>query len=258
MIVAGCDAGTLTTKAVIINDKALIAYEIVSTRAAPDRAAREALDKALANARLKLKKVKYCVGTGWGRKRISFVDTVSSEIPCLVRGARWFAPSARTIINVGGQSITLIALNERGKVLDHATNDKCAAGTGKFIEIMAEALELDLNDFGPLSLQSTKEIKLSNQCIVFAESEVISLLNQGEEIADIVSSINQSIASGLVTMVKRVGLREDTCMTGGVAKNSGIIKKLEDMLETNIIQMPENPQIIGALGAAIIARETIG
>jgi len=257
MIVAGCDVGTLTTKVVIINDKSIIAHDIVATKATPDKAAKQAMDNALSKAGLSFKKIKFCVGTGWGRKKIAFAGKVSGEIPCFVRGARWFVPSVRTIIDVGGQTITLIVLNERGKVQDHATNDKCAAGTGKFIEIMAEALELDINDIGPLSLQSEKNINISNQCVVFAESEVISHVNNGEDIADIVGSINQSIVSRLVTMVNRVGLMEDACITGGVAKNMGIVKRLEDMLETKFIKMPEDPQIIGALGAAVIAGETV-
>jgi predicted CoA-substrate-specific enzyme activase len=152
----------------------------------------------------------------------------------------------------------VIVLNERGKVQDHATNDKCAAGTGKFIEIMAEALEVDLDGFGPLSLQSKKPITISNQCVVFAESEVVSHVNKGEDIADIVGSISQSIANRLVTMVKRVGLKEDACVTGGVAKNTGIVTRLENMLGAEIKEMPEDPQIIGALGAAVMASDTAG
>jgi len=257
MIVAGCDVGTLTTKAVIIKDKSIVAHDLVATRAMPDRAAKQAMDNALSKAKLSTRKIKFCVGTGWGRKKVAFADKISGEMPCLIRGVRWFAPSVRTIINVGGQTITLIVINERGKLQDHATNDKCAAGTGKFIEIMAEALELDINDIGPLSLQSKKDISISNQCVVFAESEVISLVNQGEDLADIVGSIHQSIVSRLVTMVKRIGLKEDACITGGVAKNEGIVKKLGDMLGKKIIKMPEDPQIIGALGAAVIAGETV-
>jgi (R)-2-hydroxyacyl-CoA dehydratese activating ATPase len=257
MIVAGCDVGTLTTKVVIINDKSIVAHDIVATNASPAKAAKQAMDNALAKAGLKFKKVKYCTGTGWGRKKIDFSQKASGEILCLARGARWLAPSVRTIIDVGGQNINLVVLNEKGKVLDHTTNDKCAAGTGKFIELMAEALELDINDFGPLSLQSKKNINLSNQCVVFAESEVISHVNKGEDIADIVSSINQSIVSRLVTMVKRVGLKEDVCLVGGVGKNSGIVKKLEDMLEIKILTIPEDSQIVGALGAAVIAGESI-
>jgi predicted CoA-substrate-specific enzyme activase len=247
----------LTTKAVIINEKSIIAHDIVATQAASDKAAKQALDNALSKAGLSFKKVKFCVGTGWGRKKITFVDKISGEIPCLIRGTQWFVPSIRTIINVGGQTITLIVLNEKGKLQDHATNDKCAAGTGKFIEIMAEALELDINDIGPLSLQSKKNINISSQCVVFAESEIISLVNKGEDIADIVGSINKSISSRLATMINRTGLIEDACITGGVAKNSGVVKRLEEMLGTKIIKLPEDPQIVGALGAAVIAWETV-
>lgn len=258
MITAGCDVGTLTTKTVIINKNSILAHDIVATNATPNKAAQLAMDNALKKAKLSPKKIKYCVGTGWGRKKIASADKISGDIPCFVRGVRWFLPTVRTIIDVGGQTTTLIVLNERGKVRDHAVNDKCASGTGKFLEIMAEALELDINDIGPLSLQSKNNINMSSQCVVFTESEVINHVNKGEDIADIVGSINQSIVSRLVTMAKRVGFIEDACITGGVAKNVGIVKKLEDALETKILQMPEDPQIIGALGAAVIGRETKG
>lgn len=256
MIVAGCDVGMLTTKAVIIEDKSIIAHDTVATRAAPDKAAKLAMDNALSKAKLNLEELGYCVGTGWGRKKITFTDKVSAEIPCLVRGARWFVPQIRTIIDVGGQTVTLVVLNEEGRVLDHATNDKCAAGTGKFIEIMAEALELDINDIGPMSLQAKKEIPISSQCVVFAESEMIGLVNGGEDTADIVGSIHQSIVSRLVTLVNRVGLVGEVCITGGVAKNIGIVRKLEETLGTKVLEIPADPQIIGALGAAVIAGES--
>ena len=256
MIAAGCDVGTLTTKAVIVKKNSILSHHTVPTRASADKAAREAVDNAAKKAGIKPRKIKRCVGTGWGRKKISFADRVSGEIPCLVRGARQLVPSARTIIDVGGQAVKLAVLNERGKVMDHAVNDKCAAGTGKFIEIMAEALELDINDIGPLALTSGSSITISNQCVVFAESEVISHVNNGEDIADIVGSIHQSIVSRLVTMVNRVGLFAEVCITGGVAMNTGIVTKLGDMLETPILQMPVDPRIIGALGAAIIAGES--
>lgn len=256
MIVAGCDVGMLTTKAVIIEDKILIAQDTIATRAAPDKAAKLAIENVLSKAELNFKDLAYCVGTGWGRKKITFADKVSAEVPCLVRGARWFFPPVRTIIDVGGQTVTLILLNEKGKVLDHAINDKCAAGAGKFIEIMADALELDIDDIGPMSLQSIKRIPISSQCVVFAESEMISLVNKGERTADIVSSIHQSIVSRLVTMINRMGLVEDVCITGGVAKNIGIVRKLEDTLGIRIFEIPADPQVVGALGAAVIAGES--
>ncbi len=256
MIVAGCDVGMMTTKAVLIEDERIVAHDTVATRAAPDKAAKRAIDNVLSKAQRGFDELEGCVGTGWGRKKIAFADKVSAEAPCLVRGARRLVPSARTIIDVGGQTVTLVVLNEKGKVLDHATNDKCAAGTGKFIEIMAEALELDIDDIGPMSLQAKKEIPISSQCVVFAESEMISLVNQGEETADIVAGIHQSIVSRLATLVNRVGLVEEACVTGGVAKNIGIVRKLEEALGTKITEMPVDPQIVGALGAAVIAGET--
>jgi len=255
MITAGCDVGTQTTKAVILKKDTVIAQEIVSTRATPENAARQAMDNALSAARLKPRKIKRCIGTGWGRKKITFADRVVGEIPCLIRGTRWLIPTARTIINAGSQSITLISLNQKGKLLDHGVNDRCAAGTGKFIELMAGALELALDEFGPLSLEAEKEISISSQCIVFAESEVIRHINKGENVADVVCGITQSIVNSLVTMIKRIGMTEDVCLTGGVAKNTGIVTKLSEKLDIHIRPIPHDPQMIGALGAAVMASE---
>ncbi len=254
MIVAGFDVGALTTKAVLLNKTSIAAYDIVETRAQPEQAVQTALNNALKKAGFSPKKVKRKVATGWGRKKVGFVDKVIGEVPCLSKGARWLVPSARTVIDVGGQTSNVIILTPKGKVLDYATNDKCAAGSGKFLEIVADALELDINEIGPLSLDSNKKINISNQCVVFAESEVINHVNEGEDATDIIAGVNYSIASRLATLANRNGFQEEICITGGVAKNIGVVKSLEDMLKTDIKKMPEDPQIIGALGAAIVAK----
>ncbi|MBT3226906.1 MAG: 2-hydroxyglutaryl-CoA dehydratase [Deltaproteobacteria bacterium] len=255
MIVAGCDVGTMTTKAVIVKKNSILAYDVVRTNAKPEEAAKQALDNALKKARLSARKIKYSVCTGWGRKKVTFVNKASPEVPCFVRGVRWFLPTVRSIIDVGAQTSNIVVLNEQGKVRDSIANDRCAAGTGKFIEIMAEALELDINEVGPESLRAKKNISISNQCVVFAESEMVSHVNKGEEVADIAGSIHQSIVNRLVSMGNRAGLIEDICITGGVAKNSGIVKRLADSLNVKILQIPEDSQIVSALGAAVIAME---
>lgn len=255
MIAAGIDVGTLTTKAVIIKKGAILSWDIVSTRARPEQAAKAAMEGALIKSGLPQKKVKRRAATGWGRKRVEFVDKVISEVPCICRGARHLLPSARTIIDVGGLNSHVILLTPKGKVLDYAGNDKCAAGSGKFIEAVAEALELDINEFGPVSLAATKRIDISNQCVVFAESEVISHVNEGEAVADITAGVNGSIAGRLATMASRVGIQEDVCVTGGVAKNVGMVKRLSEILEKEIKTVPPDPQIAAAFGAALAAGE---
>jgi predicted CoA-substrate-specific enzyme activase len=159
---------------------------------------------------------------------------------------------------MGAQTSTVIVVGDDGKVVDYTENDKCAAGTGKFLGSIAEALELDISEIGPLSLRAKKMVSISNQCVVFAESEVINHMNQGEDVADIIAGINYSVSRRLVTQANRIGIRKDVCITGGVAKNIGVVKNLAEMLETEIKEMPEDPQIIGALGAALIAKEKAG
>jgi predicted CoA-substrate-specific enzyme activase len=258
MIVAGCDIGTMTTKVLILKDESIVSYSIVATEARPGQAAEAALDSALSKARFPHKKIKYCVSTGWGRKKVGFAGAAVGEILCLVKGARRLVPSLKTIIDMGAQTSTVIVVGDDGKVVDYTENDKCAAGTGKFLGSIAEALELDISEIGPLSLRAKKMVSISNQCVVFAESEVINHMNQGEDVADIIAGINYSVSRRLVTQANRIGIRKDVCITGGVAKNIGVVKNLAEMLETEIKEMPEDPQIIGALGAALIAKEKAG
>ncbi len=255
MIVAGIDVGAESTKAVILKKEKLVGRGVVPTYAQPEAAARKAMDEALADARVKFKKIKFCVATGWGRKKVGFAGKAIGEVPCLAKGASSLVPSAKTIIDVGAQTSTVINLNDRGKVLDYATNEKCAAGTGKFLGIIAEALELEIDEIGPLSLQSKNMVSLSNQCVVFAESEIISHVNEGADPADVMAGVNHSVASRLVTQARRVGFKGDVLITGGVAKNVAVVNNLSRMLETNLKQTSLDPQIIGAYGAALVAKD---
>lgn len=168
----------------------------------------------------------------------------------MIIGALFLIPEVRTVIDIGGQDSKVISIGDRGNVVDFNMNDKCAAGTGRFLDVMAHALEVDLNNMGKLSLQSKKEVQVSSMCTVFAESEVISLIADNCAIADIIAGIHTSIARRVGSMVTRVGVRDKVVMTGGVAKNIGVVKALEKELNT-IITIPEEPQIMGALGAAL-------
>jgi len=256
MIVAGCDVGSLTGKAVILRDGSIVSKSIVPVTVRPETTAMNAINEALRNTDLKLADIEYMVGTGYGRRKIPFANLNISEITCHARGAFHQVPSIRTILDIGGQDCKVISLDAEGNVADFVMNDKCAAGTGKFLEGVARALGLDLNELGPMSLTAKSPSVISSQCSVFAESEVITLLADGEDIANIVAGIHKAIAGRLISLVKKVGLRKDFTLTGGVAKNAGVVKFLEDGLG-KITKLPEDPQLTGAIGAAIIASEKL-
>jgi predicted CoA-substrate-specific enzyme activase len=256
MLVAGCDVGSLTGEAVIMKDGEIVSYSIVLTTPKPERTAENAMNEALIKANLKLGELEYIVSTGYGREKIPFAHSNTSEITCHGRGAIWLVPTVRTVIDIGGQDCKVVALDNEGNVRDFRMNDKCAAGTGRFLEVMAKALELDLDELGPTSLKSKSPAIITSQCSVFAESEVITLIAEGKEVSDIAAGIHKSIAGRLISMVKGIKSQKDIALTGGVAKNAGVVKFLEEELE-EIKKMPQDPQIVGAIGAALIAREKL-
>lgn len=257
MIVAGCDVGSLTAKAVIMADGGkILASEVIRATTAPERSAEEAMGGALSKARISRQSIDYCVGTGYGRKHVPFVNHVESEITCHGKGAAWLMPTVRTVVDIGGQDAKAIRIDERGNVIRYVYNDKCAAGTGRFLEIMADAMEIKLEDMGPLSFQSTNPVAISNQCVVFAETEIISLINEGRDLPDIVRGLHRALANKAAALAKSIGVEAEVAMTGGVAKNPGILRSLENAMGVKIIQM-EEPQINGAVGAALIALEAL-
>lgn len=257
MIVAGCDVGSLTGKAVILNNAEILSYSIVPTTPKPERTARNAMDEALQKGNLVLEDIEYIVGTGYGRVKIPFANSEISELTCHGKGAHSIAPSIRTIIDVGGQDCKVIKVDKNGKILDFAMNDKCAAGTGRFLEVMAKTLELKLEELGPISLQSKNQAKITAQCSVFAETEVVSLMADGVEVPDIVAGIHDAIASRIMSLVYRVGLEKDLTFTGGVAKNIGVVAYLEKRLGITTTKLSVDPQLMGALGAALTAKEQL-
>jgi predicted CoA-substrate-specific enzyme activase len=257
MIVAGCDVGSLTAKAVLMNDGTIIGSGIIRTGSVPETSANAAMQLALDQAGVRLDAVAHCVGTGYGRRRITFGDTVESEIACHARGAVWQAASVRTVIDIGGQDAKAIRLDERGNVLQYQYNDKCAAGTGRFLEVIADALGIELDALGPLSEQATEHLTLSNQCVVFAETEILSLVNEGKETADIVCAMHRAVARRVVAMARSIGVAGDVVMTGGVAKNSGMFEALREALGMPLVRVPQ-PQLNGAIGAALVAADAAG
>ncbi len=263
MLVAGVDVGSLTGKCVIMRGALkfgtdeIISNSLIPTRVKPTQTANEVYEMALAKANLNKGEIGYTVGTGYGRVKIPFAEKNISEISCHGRGAHYYLPAVRTIIDIGGQDSKVIRVDENGKLVDFTMNDKCAAGTGRFLEVMAKALETSLDQMGPLSLESTHPAMITAQCSVFAESEVVSLIADGVPVQDIIAGISESIASRVVSLVNRIGLREDLCITGGVAKNVGVVKCIEQKLNVQIKKVPIDPQLVGAFGAALFAKDEL-
>jgi predicted CoA-substrate-specific enzyme activase len=256
MFFAGIDLGSATGKAVIMENDRIVSRAVISSTAKPEKTGLTVFEQALSKANLKsISDIDYIVGTGYGRSKVSFIKENMSEITCHAKGAHWLCPGARTIIDVGGQDCKVIAIDKNGKVIEFSMNDKCAAGTGKFFEAMARTLECSLDEFSELSLRSESPCTITKQCSVFAESEVISLINDGVDSADIAGGLTDSIVRRLLSMIYKVGVTPSLVLTGGCAKNQGLIKGLEARLGTEIVKLDENPQIVGALGAALFAHE---
>ncbi len=255
MLTLGIDIGSLSTDAVLINEKKeIVTYEVIATGASSKKACDKIFKHILDVTKLEAKDIDYTVATGYGRIKVPFANEVVTEITCHAKGANHFFPDARTVIDIGGQDSKAIKLDAKGNVVDFSMNDKCAAGTGRFLEVMARTLEIELDDMGELSLKGKDNVSISSLCTVFAESEVVSLIGADHKVPDICKALHISIAKRVSAQAKRVGLEETVVMTGGVAKNIGVVRELEKKLLCTI-KMPEEPQIIGALGAAIIALE---
>lgn len=248
-VYAGIDIGSTMVKAVAYNG-VVVAYSIKPTGINPKKTGETALREVIE----KSSEPEAIVATGYGRVSFNLADEVVSEITAHARGAASVFPTARTVIDVGGQDSKVIRIDGMGNVVDFAMNDKCAAGTGRFLENTAKVLDTSVYEFGLLGLSSRSTAKISSMCTVFAESEVISLLAQGVPVEDIAAGIHDSVARRIGAMADRVGLERDVVFTGGTAKNPGMVAALESRLNTKLF-IPRDPQLIGAIGAAIIARE---
>lgn len=255
MIVAGCDVGSLTAEAVIIKDGNIISSEIIRVRPKSEQSAIEVMDKALKKALLTYDDIDYTVSTGYGRETISFADHNISEISCHGKGAHWLVPSIRTVIDVGGQDCKAIRIDESGSLVDFVMNDKCAAGTGRSLELMSQYLGVHFSELASLAEQADKPITITSQCSIFSELEIMHYLMEDKRPADIAAGINEAMARRVKMLVGRVGVKPDIAISGGVCKNTGVVKYLEEMLNIRFVPFNEDPQIIGALGAAVFAAD---
>jgi predicted CoA-substrate-specific enzyme activase len=258
MYVAGIDLGSATGKVVILKDGEIASWAVTKATAKPEKTAHTAMAEAIEKAGLSsIEDLSYITGTGYGRTGVSFIQDNLSEISCHAKGASWLHPQARTIIDIGGQDSKVISVSKTGKVMDFSMNDKCAAGTGKFFEAMARTLDCSLDEFSEYALQAKNPCTISKQCSVFAESEVITLINNDVDITDISGGLIDSIVRRLLSMVLKVGVADDIVLTGGCAKNLALQKGLEKILNNKVVALDENPQIVGALGAALFALEKL-
>lgn len=253
MITAGVDVGAATAKTAIISDGKILSYAIIPTGDSVARAAERVTRAALEQAGLSMADLSFVISTGYGRNGVAFANKTASEIICHAKGVNLLMPAARTVIDIGGQDSKVIGVRENGTVSDFVMNDKCAAGTGRFLEVMAGVLGLDIEEMGPISCTSKEPCPISNTCTIFAETEMVSLRAEGRTREDLVAGIHKAVASRVVVMGKTVGYREQVVFTGGVAKNTGVKNSLEAGIGLPIL-IPEEPQIMGALGAALLAK----
>lgn len=259
VVAAGVDIGSTASKALLMRGREIIAQVIGPSSVNPARMSETVFREACDIAGVSAEDVGCIIGTGYGRARVGFADDNVSEVSCHGIGAHFLLPGARTVVDIGGQDCKAIALEENGTLKNFAMNEKCAAGTGRFLDMMARVLEVGVEDLGRLDSESAGAISISNVCSVFAESEVINLVNEGADVTDIVRGLHVSLTNRVAVLVNRVGLREAVVITGGVAKNEGALRALREKLGVDITPLPDSvdPQIVGALGAAVAAQRRL-
>jgi predicted CoA-substrate-specific enzyme activase len=257
VIFAGVDIGSLTAKAVILKGADILGYAIMPAGPDVTAVAEHTLTAALDKVGLGRDHLAAVVSTGYGRAKVPLAGKSVTEITCDAKGAHHLFPKTRTVIDIGGQDSKVISLDGEGRVVDFTMNDKCAAGTGRFLEVMAQAMEIELSELGPVSLRHKKQVVISSMCTVFAESEVVSLVAEGYSKEDILNGLHQAVASRVSAMAQSLRVESLVTLGGGVAKNSGVVQALEQSLRVKV-KVPPEPQIIAALGAAICAQEMAG
>lgn len=255
MYFAGIDIGSTMTKVVLMAESGSLLSAIKGPTGPEHRQlANEVMQQALEQASLQIDDISCIVATGYGRVNVPFADRQITELSCHARGVSSLFLNVRTAIDIGGQDAKCMKI-DNDRLTNFVMNDKCAAGTGRFLEVTAAALNIKLEDMGDISLKATKKIQISNLCTIFAQQEVVALLSRGEKLEDIVAGLHDALVSRVAALVRRLGVEPDLVLTGGVAKNSGMVRAMKKNLGCKIF-VPEEPLLTGALGAAILARET--
>lgn len=255
MLTAGIDCGAKNTKTVILKDGKVMGKGMNLTGFDQARAVKGSLEAALKAAGIKEDDLEHIGGTGSGAAEIKQADVQVNDIKAMAKAANYFFPTSRTVTDVGAEEGRAVKIDEQGTVIDFAINEKCAAGAGAFIEAMARALELPLEEMGPLALSSDKAIPMNAQCAIFAESEVVGLIHAKTEKPDISKAIHDAMASRIVSMIRRIGVNPDIAMIGGVGRNPGFVHSLKEELQIDTIYIPEDPEFGAAVGAAVVAAE---
>jgi len=255
VITAGLDIGSRTAKAVILGDDGVLAAKAWPVDDAVNRVAKRILTSALKEADISRRKLRGLAATGYGRKAVKAARREAPDTMCVARAVHHLCPEVNTVLDLGGLSARAIRIGENGAVKDYIENEKCAAGSGRFLEMVAEALEVPQGDIGELSLTSGRPLFFTSQCVVFAESEVISHVNAGADPADVLAGLHRSIAYRVCYQARKVDVVPEVAVVGGVAKNAGVVHFLEKTLDSPLAPLPLDPQIIAALGAALIARQ---
>jgi predicted CoA-substrate-specific enzyme activase len=254
---AGVDVGSTQSKAVVIEERAgLVGRAILDTGANVTRAAENAFHQSCRDARISPHEIGYVVGTGYGRYKITFGNAQMTEISCHARGAHYLFPNTRTVIDMGGQDSKAISVGAEGEVLDFVMNDKCAAGTGRFLSNAADVMGIHLDEVGPLSLEGTRPVKIATVCTVFVESDILSYLSMGKKPEDILRGVHLAIAKRTVSLARRVAIEPAITMTGGVARNTGMVRALEEVLSAPL-QVSPDAHFCGAIGAALFALDKL-
>ncbi len=255
MIAVGVDIGSTQSKGVAMNERReIVARALIPTGANVIRAGTRVLEELLKLSAFAKEDIKYVVGTGYGRYKVTFGDTQITEITCHAKGAQFLFPDTRTVIDMGGQDTKAIKVGPSGEVLDFNMNDKCAAGTGRFLQAAAEVTGVSLDDIGPVSLKAKDPVRLTSVCTVFVESDIMSYLAQKKTVENILSGVHRSIATRTIALVRRVGIESEITFTGGVSRNIGMVKALEEVLGKPL-NVGEDAHFCGALGAALCGLE---
>jgi predicted CoA-substrate-specific enzyme activase len=254
MITAGVDIGSSTSKAVLVSGDTILGYSIIFTGSESIQSANQVLNDALHKSNLSAREIHYIIATGYGRVIVPFAHESLTELTCHARGANWLFPGVRTILDMGGQDCKAIRCDQAGRLQNFIMNDKCAAGTGRFLELMSRLLGLSLDDLGTLSFGAKTAIEINSTCAVFAKSEVTSLIRKGKEKPDVIAGLHKAIASRVTSLLKGVGIEPEVAVTGGIGKNKGVVHEIEKRLGLKV-RVPEEPQVVGALGAALLAQD---
>ncbi len=255
MIFAGVDVGSMSAEAVLMEDDTILASSIIVVRPNPVESAAIVMESVLRESGVCKEDIVFCVSTGYGRERIPFANHNVSEISCHGKGAFWVRQEVRTIIDVGGQDCKAIRVDGAGDLVDFVMNDKCAAGTGRFLEGIAKTFGVHVSELGPMALKGASPVSISSICTVFTQFDVMVFLAEGRTMEDVALGVAEALALRVNRLVSKIGIADELCVTGGVAKNAAVVKALETVTGKKAGELGVDPQIVGALGAALFARQ---